>query len=111
MRVSPQVFLLLNCISLAGCDKFEKPEVPVKVEQSVEQFPVRRFEILQHDADVAFDTQTGQICRTWEWHVGQTALKENTPERNFGETAPTCLSLYITYHPTGEKAPSGFKKF
>jgi hypothetical protein len=120
MRVKPQVFFLPCCISLAlafsGCGEIKKPDVPVKVEQSPERFPAsRRFEILPHDADVAFDTQTGQLCRTWDWQVmGKPSKPDaagNSPQRKLGELTPTCLSLYSTYLPTGEKPPSSFQKF
>jgi hypothetical protein len=63
--------------------------------------PTHRF-VLSRNADVAFDSQTGQICRTWEWKPLGKAVKADsetgyTPQRLFGEFAPLCLSLYQQY--------------
>jgi hypothetical protein len=57
------------------------------------------------NASVAFDTQTGQICRTWDWQpIGAPSKTDpvsgNTPQRSFGEFAPTCLSLYKDFPST-----------
>jgi hypothetical protein len=72
--------------------------------------PVHRFVLTRTDYDVAFDTQTGQICRTWAWQpLGKPAKPDpesgNAPQRKFGEYAPTCLSLYQTY-PSGTNPES-----
>ena len=67
---------------------------------------IHRFTISTRGAgDVAFDSQTGQICRTWDWHpVGEKPTADpitgNYPQRSFGEFAPTCLVLYQKY-PSG----------
>lgn len=46
---------------------------------------------------VAFDTQTGQLCRTWDWEP-MTAPKYNkegsAPQDVLAEFSPTCLSIY-----------------
>src|SRR5271163_439017 len=57
------------------------------------------------DEGVAFDTKTGQICKTWAWSPGGKApdpgpTSGNFPQRMVGEFAPTCLYLC-------EKYPSG----
>jgi hypothetical protein len=66
---------------------------------------VHRFVLTRESGDVAFDTQTGQICRTWEWApVGKAPKPDpesgNRAQRSFGEFTPTCLSLYQRY-PSG----------
>jgi hypothetical protein len=69
--------------------------------------PPHRFVLTRFPTDngVAFDTQTGQICKTCAWSpVGAgpnpDPVSGSTPQRMVGEFAPTCLSLY-------EKYPSG----
>lgn len=46
------------------------------------------------DDGVAFDTQTGQLCRTWDWKpVGRHAEPDKTgttPQLSIGEFAPAC---------------------
>jgi len=64
-----------------------------------------RFVLTKFDGGVAFDTQTGQICRTWDWlpvggHPKANAETGTTPQIAFGEYAPTCLFLYEQY-PSG----------
>src|SRR5437879_4640274 len=63
-----------------------------------------RFVMTKFDGGVAFDTQTGQICKTWVWEATGKPQKADTSgnvlPRTFGEFSPTCLSLY-------EKYPSG----
>ena len=60
-----------------------------------------RFTITR-DASVAFDTRTGQICRTWEWkpvgrHTAPDPATGGLPQQQRGESVPTCLSLYLQY--------------
>ena len=68
--------------------------------------PIRRFEITRN-LDVAFDTQTGQLCRTWEWEPSSPKPKSSDdgtfPQRAVGEFTPTCLSLYEKY-PTNARS-------
>src|SRR6266478_3456032 len=50
-------------------------------------------------------TQTGQLCRTWDWKlIGKPAKPDEqsgtVPQRSVGELTPTCLSLYQQY-PSG----------
>lgn len=90
--VTPIALFLL----LQSCDSKEQ-------KKSVPRPGLHRFTLTRLGADVAFDTQTGQICRTWDWKpVGAVTadVSGNLPERKAGEFAPTCLSLY-------EKFPSG----
>jgi hypothetical protein len=101
---------LLSCIAavlllLVGCDQFMAGRKQSKVTVKENRVPVHRFVLTKYDGGVAFDTQTGQICRTWEWSAMGKASKPDpetggVPQRTFGEFAPTCISLY-------EKYPSG----
>jgi hypothetical protein len=60
---------------------------------------------------VAFDTQTGQLCRTWDWSTtGAKATPDKNgivPQQATGELTPTCISLYKQYPtgPNGESVP------
>jgi hypothetical protein len=99
-------FALLLALCLFGCDQLTpKPTVTVKIPDQDEHFPTRRFELVTHDADVAFDTQTGQLCKTWDWQpMGKVSKPDpitgGSPQRKLGEFAPTCLSLFIQWHPS-----------
>jgi hypothetical protein len=70
--------------------------------------PTHRFVLAQPLKDVAFDTQTGQLCRTWDWQAGgyETSPDKNglVPERKVGQFAPTCLSIY-QQSPTQGQSP------
>jgi hypothetical protein len=98
-------FVLSLALCLAACDKLTPSTITVKVPDQGEHFPTRRFELVEHDANVAFDTQTGQLCKTWGWQPTGKPVKVDpdtgsAPRRSLGEFAPTCLSLYISYHPS-----------
>lgn len=101
----PLAFFLL----FQGCDtstdqtKKSGPGQPRVV--SAPRPGLHRFVLTRAGVDVAFDTQTGQICRTWEWTPTSAPSKPNpttgmAPQRAVGEFAPTCLLLYQTY-PSG----------
>ena len=83
---------------------------------------MRRFEPVPNDANVALDTQTGQLCKTWEWKnskPGRATSEGAGPQVTLGEFAPTCLSLYIEWHPStfnkdtspATSSPGTFKQF
>lgn len=59
--------------------------------------PTQRFALTQ-DIDLAFDTQTGQLCRTWDWTAVAQKLKPTdkglVPQYKPGQNTSTCLSLY-----------------
>ena len=105
---TPALLPIFSVFLFCGCDQLI--DQPAKTNKSVKapqvkenRVPVHRFALVRTDADVAFDTQTGQICRTWEWKsIGKTKTSDEggTIPRNFGELAPTCLSLYQQY-PSG----------
>jgi len=48
--------------------------------------------------DLALDTKTGQLCRTWDWEVPN-ALKGSNPESLTG--LPLCITLYTQYPESG----------
>ena len=88
------------------CDPRKKPEPQLAEKKQMTSHPTHRFVLAQPLKDVAFDTQTGQLCRTWEWTIvgpkGKTDTEGNSPERKIGEFAPTCLSLYEGYPTQGD---------
>jgi hypothetical protein len=92
----------LALIQQSGCDFADKKNVPTKA--AVQHPPLHRFVLTRFPTDngVAFDTETGEICRTWDWQPGGKALTPDPvtgtlPQRAVGEFAPTCLSLFEKY--------------
>lgn len=63
--------------------------------------PIRRFVLARPQTDVAFDTQTGQLCRTWEWSPALTNEKQPWVEMKPGQFTPLCVELYKKYPTTG----------
>ena len=102
--ISFALILPISLLTLAGCDQFTqppKPEPKAPVATAARP-PIHRFTPAPNDFNVAFDTQTGEICRTWNWQVASKPAKPDpitgvTPPRQFGEDAPTCLSLYNSW--------------
>jgi hypothetical protein len=95
-------------VVLSGCDDLNpsqtsnKPPAKMVAAKKDERAPVHRFVLTRYDSDVAFDTQTGQICRTWDWSpIGKVPKPDpdsgSSPQRKFGEFTPTCASLYQQY--------------
>ena len=86
------------------CDT-NKTAAPAAPAKRITSHPTHRFALAQPLKDVALDTQTGQLCRTWDWQVIGEANKPdqsgNFPERKVGELTPTCLSLYQQYPTEG----------
>lgn len=108
MKKATLQIVTLLLFTASGCDQLNPPDrnkaALAQKAKSAPRPPLHRF-VLTRDADVAFDTQTGQICRTWPWQpTGQTAKPDpasgNVPQRQLGEFAPTCLDLYRLY-PSG----------
>lgn len=94
------------------CDLNKKAATAPAPAKRTTSHPTHRFALAQPLKDVAFDTQTGQLCRTWDWEVmakPSTPDKSgDVPERRVGELAPTCLSLYEKYPTEGDsKDPLG----
>src|SRR5882762_253157 len=107
---------LLLCIPLlmvvVGCDELNpSSKKPGSKAQATKEsrVPVHRFVLTRYDAGAAFDTQTGQLCRTWDWTVvGKPTRSDESgivPQRSVGELTPTCLSLYARY-PSGVNTQS-----
>jgi hypothetical protein len=110
MRLRPLPFLLL-LLTLAGCDQLNPKATSTKAKPAKET-PVHRFALSRADEGVAFDTQTGQICRTWDWKPGGKPSKPDpesgfAPQRTLGEFAPTCLYLYEQYPSTPHTRAEG----
>ena len=95
------LFLLL-CLSAieGGCptDQKERPAPQKRAPLPIR--PIHRFAITRNE-DLAFDTQTGQLCKTWNWEPTIPPPKPNergvSPQRFPGEFTPTCVSLYEKY--------------
>jgi hypothetical protein len=98
---------------LAGSDQLNQqtqqkpsaPSAPSAPKAKANRVAVHRFVLTKYDGSVAFDSQTGQICKTWEWQATGKQEKPDpltggVPPRAFGEYTPTCLSLYQQY-PSG----------
>ena len=72
--------------------------------------PIHRFILTRYGGnDVAFDTQTGQLCKTWEWEIAGRALTDpntgRSRQRQSGEFAPPCLTLFEKYPTDGATRP------
>ena len=60
------VLLLGITLPLVGCSTKQPPPSPLK--SALAQSPgVQRFIPANSDSSVALDTQTGRLCRTWNW--------------------------------------------
>ncbi len=107
MKVSAIISLLVVTVLTSGCDNPNLNQNPKKVAapkpRSAKQ-PLHRFVLTRLGVDIAFDTQTGQLCKTWEWQITNTlkpdAISGMQPQAKPGEFAPLCLSLY-------NQSPSG----
>jgi hypothetical protein len=108
--MKPHLLLFsITGLIFSGCDQLNTPankSSSTKGQTAKEnRVPVHRFVLTRYDAGVAFDTQTGQLCRTWDWKLMGKAAKPDeqsgtVPQRSVGELTPTCLSLYQGY-PSG----------
>ena len=105
-------FALVVTITALGCDSGKiglspnsnKPQQTVAKQNRV---PVHRF-VITRNSDIGFDTQTGQICKTWGWiPTGKPKVDAdgNPIARSYGEFAPTCIALYQLY-PSGVETQS-----
>ena len=87
----------LSILALVGCDQ------PL-TNSTTAPPPVNRFvPVANHgEADVALDTTTGQLCKTWNWvYRGQDIRQQGGID-----TLPLCDDLYsnpATQHVTGQK--------
>ena len=101
-RMKLLILVVVILLPMTGCEQLaeqSKPSSPAP--SSVPErlsHPIGRFEKIQNfRVDVALDSQTGQLCKTWEWQ----STNRNTPDPY--ETLPTCDLLYKTF-PTTEKS-------
>jgi hypothetical protein len=105
------VLLMAALTPLAGCDNIaNKATTPAK-RQDRTSSPTHRFVLSTRDVDLAFDTQTGEVCRTWDWKPIAPPEKPAPdtgaiPERKRGEFTPTCLALYEKYRTESEPSDS-----
>lgn len=88
-------------LSTTGCDQLEHASSQSSPRPSVASetrtHPIGRFEKIQNfRVDVALDTQTGQLCKTWPWQ----STNRNSVDPY--ETLPTCDVLHKDF-PTVEK--------
>lgn len=75
-----------------GCDQHPKPEAPTAKHYP----PVHRFINVPgsfNATDVALDTVTGQLCRTWVWQY----RSDKDPNAGGLDTLPTCLSIFQSF--------------
>jgi hypothetical protein len=85
------MMLMLGMVIMLGendCDTSQqKSSQPLVIQKK--SHPINRFmKADSSEGDVALDTKTGQLCRTWEWQ------SKNRTEVNARENLPLCLSLY-----------------
>lgn len=82
----------LALLTLTGC---QPP--PTAKSEAIPKFiyPVHRFArgtgLSGNDTSVALDTETGQLCRTWDWHYDNSKLNGGL------DTLPLCLNIYYIY--------------
>jgi hypothetical protein len=78
-----------------GCDQSsQKSQTAAPQKSETHSRPIGRFEKLQNfRVDVALDTQTGQLCRTWIWQ------STDRVHPDAYENLPVCISLYLQYPP------------
>jgi len=105
--------VIISIVSAAGCSgpdsyyvtrsEYNKSQEETrseynKLRQLQQQAPSRFITLSGPGYGVAFDTATGQICRTWDWTPvpAKPPATEPRPEQLLGEFAPTCKSLATT---------------
>lgn len=99
-------------IFLLGCEDINKhtsKQSQPAITKVPPKRPIHRFVALsKFGGDVAFDSQTGQLCRTWDWQLtGKQPTPDpstgSVPQLKLGQLAPTCLSLYDQYQSGAEE--------
>lgn len=95
MKMSMALAAFMFLSSSNGCDEISDKSQPVPPpKQEAHSRPIGRFEKLQNfRVDVALDTQTGQLCRTWYWQSTDRAHPDSY------EDLPVCVDLYQQYPP------------
>lgn len=79
--------MLVASLLLSSCDDLQKRNASVSAKLRNE----KRFELIHNGTftrtDIAFDTRTGRVCRTWEW------VSSNRDNVDPLETVITCERL------------------
>jgi hypothetical protein len=78
-----------------GCNPDPRPAQPPTKPQR-HYLPIHRFTNVPgryNATDVALDTASGQLCRTWTWEY----RTEKNPNAGGLDTLPTCLSVFQNY--------------
>jgi hypothetical protein len=85
-----------------GCEQSSSTKATPKPNEP----PIRRFEaVVTHGtSDVALDTKTGQLCRTWDWGY------KNNPNAADLNMLPTCNSIFLDDQKTIVVTPDDMKK-
>lgn len=103
MRHACLLVALMSAIVLTGCDDPQQSKSPVKPEPPPRV--VHHFDpIARSEGNLAVDTATGQMCKTWEWvcpnptyYNPRTKLYEDVSSYGMScsaiATMPTCKSL------------------
>jgi hypothetical protein len=90
---------ILLIISVAGCNT-NKHAAPVSpAPKSTVESQVGRFQTFNNLAEVALDTKTGQLCKTYDWHTGDVfdrykvkRAPQTDPNTKY-ENAPLCSDI------------------
>jgi hypothetical protein len=92
-------------LALQSCDQTTAPKKEPTKAAFTPRPGLHRFILTRIGIDVALDTQTGQLCRTWDWPPTAEPPKDKPfAEVKPGEYAPLCLTLYQQY-PSGTGEP------
>lgn len=96
--------LAVTCLAVIllqnDCQSAQKSSAPKAGHTA--SHPTHRFTLADPVKDVAFDTQTGQLCRTWDWTPAKPDERDAGREVKLGQFTPTCVSLYEKYPTQGD---------
>lgn len=90
MKILPRLAMLLALYQTNGCDESQ----PTKIREEHPN-PIGRFVAVEThgSSDVALDSMTGQLCRTWQWEY----RGANNPNKGGLDDLPTCFNIYRQY--------------
>jgi hypothetical protein len=94
-QTTPIILSALFLLPIIGCDDVAKQAgyVPAKTSEKpttpAPRHPIHRFVLTQFGGNVALDTQTGQICKTWGWEA---MGKEPAPDPVSGNVTTRLLN-------------------
>ena len=85
MKIAECLALAFLAFQPSGCDRQAEKQAPTPAEP-----PIQRFvPVASHgSADVALDTKTGSLCRTWNWGY------KNNPEAHELDDLLLCYELF-----------------